>query len=101
VDAAPEFIPVANYPGGNGTKLDFTSAVYVEKLDRIYIFGGETHDDAYSWEHRIWYIELSPPGLNCLPKTDHWRAQLSGPTISLQFQRLQFDISQFVNFPSF
>jgi hypothetical protein len=58
-----EFLPVANYPGGNGAILHNTAAVYVEILNRIYIFGGWTlTNDGYRYEDRIWYIDLpSPP----------------------------------------
>jgi hypothetical protein len=70
VDASTEFIPVVNYPGRNGTTFDFASAIFVEKIHRIYIFGGETYDGEYMEHDSIWYIELSPPGLNCRPKVD-------------------------------
>jgi hypothetical protein len=61
-DASTEFTPVTNYPGVNGTYFDDTSAVFVEKLNRIYIFGGYTQTNG-SWKYHdsIWYIELPPP----------------------------------------
>jgi hypothetical protein len=61
-DASTEFLPVTNYPGGNGTAFDGTSAVYVGKLNRIYIFGGATiTEDTEELHDSIWYIELSSP----------------------------------------
>jgi hypothetical protein len=57
-DASTEFLPVTNYPGENGTRfegLDDTSSVYVDKLRRIYFFGGSTLYELYD---SIWYIEL-------------------------------------------
>jgi hypothetical protein len=64
--ATTEFIPVKNYPGGNdGIVFDFTSAVFVEKLNRIYMFGGRTmgnNDDVgegtAEFFDSIWYIDL-------------------------------------------
>jgi hypothetical protein len=65
-DASTEFIPILNYPVANGTILDLTSAVYVEKLNRIYIFGGHTDSlDPWKYNDSIWYIDLiSPPSLD-------------------------------------
>jgi hypothetical protein len=59
--AATEFLPVANYPGDNEAVFDVTSSVYVEKLNRIYIFGGGIYRDVTYYDS-IWYIDLpSPP----------------------------------------
>jgi hypothetical protein len=66
-DASTKFTPVTNYPGVNGTTFDATSAVYVEKINRIYIFGGSTRTCG-SWRYHdsIWYIDLpSPPAFDC------------------------------------
>jgi hypothetical protein len=65
-----EFVPVTNYPGGDGAILDNTAAIYVEKLNRIYIFGGLTITNGVSsYLDKIWYIDLqSPPpvpAFNC------------------------------------
>jgi hypothetical protein len=63
-EATTEFIPVKNYPGGNdGIVFDFTSSVHVEKLNRIYMFGGRTmgNDDVGEGSEffdSIWYIDL-------------------------------------------
>jgi hypothetical protein len=66
-DASTEFIPVTNYPGVSGTVFDGTTAVYVEKLNRIYIFGGYTERDGkYEDLDSIWFIDLSsPPAFDC------------------------------------
>jgi hypothetical protein len=64
-DASTEFIPVTNYPGVNGTVFDYTTAVFVEQMNRIYIFGGYsvTNSDGHD---SIWYIDLpSPPTFDC------------------------------------
>jgi hypothetical protein len=66
-DASTAFTPVTNYPGVNGTIFDWTTAVFVEKQNRIYIFGGETVRNA-TWKYHdsIWYIELpSPSSFDC------------------------------------
>jgi hypothetical protein len=56
-----EFVPVANYPGEGGAIFDNTAAVYVEKLNGIYIFGGWTiTNGVYRYLDRIWYIDLIP-----------------------------------------
>jgi hypothetical protein len=63
-DASTEFHSVANFPAGNGSYFDDTSAVYIDKLNRIYIFGGstETHGGSYNLHDSIWHIDLpSPP----------------------------------------
>jgi hypothetical protein len=39
-DASTEFLPVVNFPARSGSYFDATSAVYVDQLNRIYIFGG-------------------------------------------------------------
>jgi hypothetical protein len=61
-DLSLEFLPVGgDYPGSpNGTVFDETSAVYVDKLNRIYMFGGVTRRDVSSqYKNAIWYIDLS------------------------------------------
>jgi hypothetical protein len=59
-DASTEFLPVANYPGAN-TVFDLTCAVYVEKLNRIYMFGGLTVNSSTFYNDSIWYIDLPQP----------------------------------------
>jgi hypothetical protein len=67
-NASTEFLPVTNFPFENGTMFDKTSAVFVEKLNRIYIFGGVSKTNGISEFHdSIWYIEL--PSLT-LPQFD-------------------------------
>jgi hypothetical protein len=57
-----EFFPVTNYLGGAGVILNNTAAVYVKKLNRIYIFGGLTIKNGVScYLDKIWYIDLSSP----------------------------------------
>jgi hypothetical protein len=51
------FIPVNNFPSLD-TSFWGTSSVYVEKLSRIYIFGGYTDDDGYL--NGIWWVDLDP-----------------------------------------
>jgi hypothetical protein len=67
-DASTEFTPVSNFPGVNGT-FDVTSTVYVEKLNRVYIFGGWTGsrtNEAGISQENIWFIDLpSPPSFDC------------------------------------
>jgi hypothetical protein len=42
--------------------MDYTSAVYVEKLSRIYLFGGRTSvNNVYYHLDAIQYIDLAPP----------------------------------------
>jgi hypothetical protein len=57
-DASTEFLPVANFPAGEGSYFDFASAVFVDKLNRIYIFGGYTDNGTEVIHDSIWYIEL-------------------------------------------
>jgi hypothetical protein len=67
-DASTDFIPVSNFPAGNSfpALFDITSAVYVKKLNRIYIFGGQTNNGSYIEHDSIWYIDLpSPPEFDC------------------------------------
>jgi hypothetical protein len=65
-DASTEFIPVANFPAEKGSYLESTSAVYVDKLNRIYIFGGYTSNGFDTYHDSIWYIDLpSPPMFDC------------------------------------
>jgi hypothetical protein len=63
-DASTEFTPVINYPG---TKFDYTSTIYVEKLKQIYIFGGYTQaNGSGNYHDSIWFIDLpSPPAFDC------------------------------------
>jgi hypothetical protein len=58
---------VINFPGSIGTTFDVTSAVYVEKVNRIYIFGGETNRNGNRQaKDSIWYINLHTlPQLDC------------------------------------
>lgn len=62
-------LPVSNFPGNATDRLMYISAVFVERLNRIYFFGGSAsrvglgdrdHDS-------IWYIELSPPAPTTTP----------------------------------
>jgi hypothetical protein len=66
-DASTEFTPVTNYPGISGTAFDETTAVYVEKLNRIYFFGGRTMTNGtVKYQDSIWFIDLpSPPAFDC------------------------------------
>jgi hypothetical protein len=57
-----ECLPVTNYPGADGAIFDNTAAVYVEKLNRIYILGGMTITEGFSrYLDKIWYIDLPSP----------------------------------------
>jgi hypothetical protein len=77
-DAFTEFLPVTNFPAAEGSTFDMASAVYVEKLNRIYIFGGWTYTNGFGENHdSIWYIDLPSP--------------------SLPQQHLRCDLSEFVN----
>jgi hypothetical protein len=62
-DGSREFAPVSDFPAGNGSSFDGTSVVYVEKLNRIYIFGGYTvaNNDIFTDHDSIWYIDLPFP----------------------------------------
>jgi hypothetical protein len=67
-DASAEFLPVATYPAGEGSYFDGTTAVFVDKLNRIYIFGGYTFNGTNTFHDSIWYIDLpsSPvPAFDC------------------------------------
>jgi hypothetical protein len=68
-EATTKFIPVTNYPVASGTVLDYTSAVYVGKLNRIYIFGGSEETNGMSFRLAgIWYVDLPSshiPAFNC------------------------------------
>jgi hypothetical protein len=71
-DASTEFIPIINYPVENGTIFDGTTAVYVEKLNRIYIFGGYTdRGGSFVSLDSIWHMDLPspPPAFDCLNLT--------------------------------
>jgi hypothetical protein len=62
--SSSEFLPVANYPAGLSEEtgrsyFDYGSAVYVDKLNRIYIMGGLTSNGTVVEYHdSIWYIDL-------------------------------------------
>jgi hypothetical protein len=61
-DASIEFLSVVNFPAWEGSYFDYTTAVYVDKLNRIYIFGGYTYNGTQIFHDSIWYIDLpSPP----------------------------------------
>jgi hypothetical protein len=66
-DASTEFIPVTNYSGVSGTVFDGTTAVFVENLNWIYIFGGYTkRGGSYEDLDSIWFIDLQrPPAFDC------------------------------------
>jgi hypothetical protein len=53
-DASTEFLPVANFPAGEGSYLESPLAVYVVKLNRIYIFGGYTYNGTDNFHDSIW-----------------------------------------------
>ncbi|OXA65047.1 hypothetical protein Fcan01_01424 [Folsomia candida] len=56
-----EMLPVENFPGGGRTMFYNSAAAYVEKLNRIYFFGGRTlHLDTLDGESKddIWFIQL-------------------------------------------
>jgi hypothetical protein len=58
VDGSIKFLQVDNFPSRHDASLDDSTAVYVHKLNRIYIFGG--------WNEKrildgIWYIDLPTP----------------------------------------
>jgi hypothetical protein len=59
-NGSTEFLPVANFPAGNASYFDGTSAIYVQKLNRIYIFGGYTDsvNGSITLHDSIWYIEM-------------------------------------------
>jgi hypothetical protein len=67
-DGFTEFLPVANFPPSNGSCFHGTSTIYVDKLNRIYMFGGFSYNNPNIWHDSIWYIDLpSPPvpALDC------------------------------------
>jgi hypothetical protein len=67
-DASTEFIQVTNFPGVAEEKVfDATTAVYVEKLNRIYMFGGLTssRQGYYDYYDSIWYMDLPSPPFDC------------------------------------
>ncbi|OXA63162.1 Endochitinase [Folsomia candida] len=56
-------LPVTNFPANGTHMLDLTTAVYVNRLNRIYLFGGQTSYMAignFTKLSGIWYIDLSP-----------------------------------------
>jgi hypothetical protein len=71
--ASTEFLPVGNFPARNESFFDLTSAVFVQKFKRIYIFGGYTYNGFNEFYDSIWYVDLpSPPfpAFDCLNLTD-------------------------------
>jgi hypothetical protein len=68
-----ELLPVKNNPPNQGTNFRYfccTGAAYVEKLQRIYMFGGSRDDignDPSTAD--IWYIDLDPPVTTSPPST--------------------------------
>jgi hypothetical protein len=67
-DASTEFLSVANFPAGEGSFFDDTTAVYVDKLNRIYIFGGYRYNGTNTYLDSIWYIDLQStavPAFDC------------------------------------
>jgi len=68
-DGNVNLIKVLGYPGTSASPLQLTTPIYVEKLNRVYLFGGY-HSGSHSSE--IWYIDLdpvSPPGTTSPPVT--------------------------------
>jgi N-acetylneuraminic acid mutarotase len=61
-DLSTTFLPVGGeYPGSpDGVIFDDTAAVFIEELNRIYIFGGKTRegDKGSVSTSSIWYIDL-------------------------------------------
>jgi hypothetical protein len=59
-DASTEYITVTNFPGRDGDAFDLTSAVFVEKLNRIYFVGGWSIsiEGFYRDYNNIWFIDL-------------------------------------------
>jgi hypothetical protein len=56
-DASTEFLPVAKFLAGDGSHFDFASVVFVNKLNRIYIFGGYTDNGTGVIHDSFWYIK--------------------------------------------
>jgi hypothetical protein len=52
-DASTEFLPVANFPAGEGLNFDDTTAVCADQLNRIYIFGGQSQQTNYIMHHEF------------------------------------------------
>jgi hypothetical protein len=57
-NASTEFLPVKSYPGTDARHFDMTTAVYVEKLNRVYMFGGTVDGMLGTFHRKIWYIDL-------------------------------------------
>jgi hypothetical protein len=58
---------VDKFPSSSDAPLDATAAVYVHKLNRIYIFGGlKDESGTFVYFDDIWYIDL-PPNQPSLP----------------------------------
>jgi len=54
-------IPVKDFPAVRGSSFYGSAAVYVEKINRIYIFGGYTgRSDGKARSDEIWHISLNP-----------------------------------------
>jgi hypothetical protein len=65
-DVSTELLPAANFSPGEGWFFDNTTAVCVDKLNRIYIFGGFTNNGTTKNHDSIWYIDLPlPPIFDC------------------------------------
>lgn len=68
--------PVSNFPASGTQLLDMTTAVYVEKLNRIYFIGRRTSYQTSpngTTVDGIWYIDLTtlcPEELSCVGKVD-------------------------------
>jgi hypothetical protein len=72
-DTSTEFLPVANFPAGNNSLLEYTSAVYVERLNRIYLVGGSIRQNTtiiHEYQEKIWYIDISSLQVSCRNRTD-------------------------------
>jgi hypothetical protein len=62
-DASTEFLPIGNFSAGEGSYFDQTTSVYVDKLNRIYIFGGFTYNGTATPHDSIWCIDLPSPSV--------------------------------------
>jgi len=54
-----QFLPVANFPATGSQLYSYPSAEYVEKLNRIYLFGGYVYFGNEGYRDGIWYIDLN------------------------------------------
>jgi hypothetical protein len=73
---------VHNFPSSNEAPLDHSAAVYVEKLNRIYIFGG-TRGEGREWSYLddILYIDISPPPSTQSSSLPHFLPSLPPPAL--------------------